>query len=137
MHKPKINLFNWFSAIGTLVTLVSGLLPFSIWPLPWKLCIAAICLIASLCYSFYDYRRQSLQFFYSYNELHQRHQAIAAQFDQKNKVLDDYENAFSEFENFITVALVQPSKTESHVLETIYRIFLSQKRKINGESYNG
>lgn len=137
MEKPKISFLNAFSVIGTIVTLVSTFLPYSSWALPWKLLTAFVCITLSMFYSYADYYRKSQKYIASIVELENRHKAISEQFDQKNKILDEYEFAFTQFGNFITMALMQPNKTESKTLETIYRIFLIQGQKIKGDRFNG
>lgn len=136
MEVPKINFLNWSSTIGTLVTLVSGLLPFSSWTWQWKVIIALVCLISSICYAFFDFRRQSIKLFNSYAELHNRHQAISKQFDQKNRALDEYEYAFLEFGRCITIGLMQLSQKEKKTLEAIYSMYMIHGQKIKGDKFH-
>lgn len=133
MEKPKINFFNWFAIVCGVATLISAFFPLSTLNIKYKLLIVAVCISASLTYSFIDFYNRTILNYKIHFELYQKHQALAEQFSKKTMLIEDYEMAFDHFGTCIITALTPMKKTEALQITNLFQIFIAHKQKIRGE----
>lgn len=133
IKKPRLKFVQCFGIFGTIVSIISFLLMIIPVSLPWILFTFLMGLFVSLLYLFVDFYKQSLNFYKRTIEVHKKHQALAQQFDSKNKIIDEYEMAFDHIGHCIVTALTVLKKSEQSQIQNLYLIYLNLKKHIKGE----
>lgn len=65
-----------------------------------------------------------------------KHEALAKEFDKKNKILDEYEYIFANLGSMIIFAMTPLNESEKIVFRNIYELLSNHNKKISGVKNN-
>lgn len=136
MKEPKFRISTWFSVfIGVDSFIFAILTNYSI-IFQWLLCWLLIGLMLCLFGFFIDFYIQYKDFYKSTKDIMIRHTALSEEYDNKNKILDEYESAFNNIGHLIIFAMAKLSRDEKVQFENLLRVFTIHKQNISGVKKN-
>lgn len=133
MEEPKFKIGIWLSAAISIEGILVGVAFQFSWSLAWTLVSLLLTLVALLVGFFIDSYLQFRKFYIAIKDIQTRHLALSQQFDQKNKILDEYESAFTYFGYSITTSVTLLKEKERSQLDNLHTIFLSIQKSIRRE----
>lgn len=111
------------AAIQWIISIVLGVIPWIVPDLPWywKIIITLGIALLSLSISWLRLSKNLKEAQEAQQDIKNKHEALAAQFDEKNVILSKYRRVLSEFSLILHLAL---QNTKEAKLEDIYRAYL-------------
>jgi endonuclease/exonuclease/phosphatase (EEP) superfamily protein YafD len=105
--------------ISLVLCIIAWFCPDSSWY--WKVIFILGIMLLSVSISWFRLSQNLKKSQRAQNDIKNRHEALAAQFDEKNAILNKYRRALSEFNLILHLAL---QNTKEAKLEDIYRAYL-------------
>ena len=111
------------AAIQWIISIILGVIPWIVPDLPWywKIIITLGIALLSLSISWFRLSQNLKESQRAQKDLRNKHEALAAQFDEKSIILNKYRRVLSEFSLILHLAL---QNTKEAKLEDIYRAYL-------------
>ncbi len=117
------------ATIQWIISIVLCIIP---WVFPdlswyWKVIITLVIALLSLTVSWFRLNQKLKDFQKAQQELATKHNALAAQFDQKNLILQRFQHLATTMEHLLQLALLNEDKAK---IQLIYRAYLETKRAL-------
>lgn len=111
------------AAIQWIISIVLGIIPWIVPDLPWywKIIITLGIALLSLSISWFRLSKNLKEAQQAQQDIKNKHEALATQFDEKKAILQKYRHALTEFNLILHLAL---QNTKEAKLEDIYRAYL-------------
>ena len=136
MKEPKLKIGTYFSMFLSIESLIFAVLTYLSFPFLllsfWLLVGAMLCLVAF----FIDFYIQYKEFYKSIKDLSTRHTALSVEYDNKNKILDEYESAFVNIGHLIMFGMAKLSQNEKNHFANLFRVFNIHRQNISGVRKN-
>ncbi len=117
------------ATIQWIISIILGVIPWIVPDLPWywKIIITLVIALFSLTVSWFRLNQKLKDFQKAQQELATKHNALAAQFDQKNLILQRFQHLATTMEHLLQLALLNEDKAK---IQLIYRAYLETKRAL-------
>ena len=117
------------ATIQWIISIILGVIPWIVPDLPWywKIIITLVIALFSLTVSWFRLNQKLKDFQKAQQELATKHNALAAQFDQKNLILKRFQHLATTMEHLLQLDLLNEDKAK---IQLIYRAYLETKRAL-------
>ncbi len=136
LKEPKFNIAVWSSLLLGIESLMFGIWTNYKFHFSWFICLLLIGFIFCVIGFFINFYIH----YWAYNKLIKdisiKHEALAKEFDKKNKILDEYEYIFANLGSMIIFAMTPLNESEKIVFRNIYELLSNHNKKISGVKNN-
>lgn len=136
MKEPRFRFTTWISLLVGFEGIIFTATTYYSLKWYWILLAILICLIFFLFGFFIDFYIQYREFYKKVKDVYIKHDALSKEFDSKNKILDEYEYAFTHLGQIIIFAITELNSNEKNNFENLFRILSLHKEKISGVKRN-